>query len=151
MGWQGIIFMLMDLFDHALNERMQSEAPLAARLRPNSLDEFVGQEEIIGPGKLLRRAIETDKLFSSILFSGPPGTGKTTLAQADRQATPRPSSFPSRRCWPGLPTCAPSSRLPRSAASSTRAARSCLWMRSTAGTKPSRMRSCRMWKAACSP
>jgi putative ATPase len=71
----------MDLFDHALNERMQSEAPLAARLRPKSLEEFVGQEEIIAPGKLLRRAIETDKLFSSILFTGPPGTGKTTLAR----------------------------------------------------------------------
>ena len=77
----GYNFLLMDLFDHALNERMQSEAPLAARLRPRTLDEFVGQEEIIAPGKLLRRAIETDKLFSSILFTGPPGTGKTTLAR----------------------------------------------------------------------
>jgi putative ATPase len=74
-------FILMDLFDHALNERLSAEAPLAARLRPRTLDEFVGQEEIIAPGKLLRRAIETDKLFSSILFTGPPGTGKTTLAR----------------------------------------------------------------------
>jgi putative ATPase len=71
----------MDLFDHAMNERLLSEAPLAARMRPQSLDEFVGQEEIIAPGKLLRRAIETDKLFSSIIFTGPPGTGKTTLAR----------------------------------------------------------------------
>src|SRR5512139_231036 len=71
----------MDLFDHALNERMKSEAPLAARMRPQSLDEFVGQEEIVAPGKLLRRAIESDKLFSSIIFTGPPGTGKTTLAR----------------------------------------------------------------------
>jgi putative ATPase len=70
----------MDLFDHALDNRMKSEAPLAARMRPRSLDEFVGQEDIVGPGKLLRRAIESDRLFSSILLWGPPGTGKTTLA-----------------------------------------------------------------------
>jgi putative ATPase len=70
----------VDLFDHALHERMKTEAPLAARMRPRTLDEFVGQEEIVGPGKLLRRAIETDRLFSSIILWGPPGTGKTTLA-----------------------------------------------------------------------
>ncbi|HEX6303191.1 MAG TPA: AAA family ATPase [Anaerolineales bacterium] len=70
----------MDLFDHALHERMKSEAPLAARMRPRTLDEFVGQEDIVGPGKLLRRAIEADRLFSSIILWGPPGTGKTTLA-----------------------------------------------------------------------
>jgi len=70
-----------DLFDHALQERMQSEAPLAARMRPRTLEEFIGQEHIVGEGKLLRRAIEADKLFSSIILWGPPGTGKTTLAQ----------------------------------------------------------------------
>ncbi len=72
---------MSDLFDHALQERMKNEAPLAARMRPRTLEEFVGQEHIIGPGRLLRRAIETDKLFSSIILWGPPGTGKTTLAQ----------------------------------------------------------------------
>jgi putative ATPase len=71
----------MDLFEHAMNERMNQEAPLAARMRPRTLDEYVGQEHIIGPGKLLRRAIEADRLFSSIILTGPPGTGKTTLAQ----------------------------------------------------------------------
>jgi len=71
----------MDLFEHALRERLSREAPLAARMRPRTLDEFVGQEEIIGPGRLLRRAIETDRLFSSILLWGPPGSGKTTLAR----------------------------------------------------------------------
>ena len=63
-----------------MHERMKSEAPLAARMRPRTLDEFIGQEDIVGPGKLLRRAIEADRLFSSILLWGPPGTGKTTLA-----------------------------------------------------------------------
>ena len=70
-----------DLFQHAMDERMHQEAPLAARMRPRSFDDFIGQEHIIGEGKLLRRAIQADRLFSSILFTGPPGTGKTTLAQ----------------------------------------------------------------------
>ena len=70
-----------DLFDHAMQERMKSEAPLAARMRPRTLDEYIGQEHIVGEGKLLRRAIEADRLFSSIILWGPPGTGKTTLAQ----------------------------------------------------------------------
>ncbi|MBM2843515.1 MAG: uncharacterized protein HW404_1352 [Anaerolineales bacterium] len=70
----------MDLFEHALRERLRREAPLAARMRPRTLEEFIGQEEIIGEGRLLRRAIETDRLFSSILLWGPPGSGKTTLA-----------------------------------------------------------------------
>ncbi|MGD0610176.1 MAG: AAA family ATPase [Anaerolineales bacterium] len=72
---------MTDLFEHAMKERISAEAPLAARMRPRTLEEFVGQEHIIGPGKLLRRAIESDRLFSSIILWGPPGTGKTTLAQ----------------------------------------------------------------------
>jgi putative ATPase len=71
---------MTDLFDHATKQRIAAEAPLAARMRPRTLDEFVGQEDILGPGRLLRRAIEADRLFSSILLWGPPGTGKTTLA-----------------------------------------------------------------------
>jgi putative ATPase len=70
-----------DLFDYALEGRMKQEAPLAARMRPRTLDEFVGQESIVGKGRLLHRAIEADRLFSSIILWGPPGTGKTTLAQ----------------------------------------------------------------------
>jgi len=70
----------VDLFAAGRKEQLGREAPLAARMRPRDLEEFVGQEHIIGPGKLLRRAIETDRLFSSIILWGPPGTGKTTLA-----------------------------------------------------------------------
>ncbi|PZD72366.1 Replication-associated recombination protein A [Acaryochloris thomasi RCC1774] len=70
----------MDLFDHQRQQLIESEAPLAARLRPHTLDEFVGQSAIVGPGRLLRRAIQADQL-SSLIFYGPPGTGKTTLAR----------------------------------------------------------------------
>ncbi|MDZ7843924.1 MAG: AAA family ATPase [Anaerolineales bacterium] len=70
----------MDLFDHAMKERLKKKAPLAARMRPRNLAEFAGQKHIVGEGKLLYRAIRSDRLFSSLLFWGPPGTGKTTLA-----------------------------------------------------------------------
>jgi putative ATPase len=70
----------MDLFEHSRREQIKREAPLAARMRPRTLGEFVGQEHIVGEGRLLRRAIEADRLFSSIILWGPPGTGKTTLA-----------------------------------------------------------------------
>jgi putative ATPase len=76
-------FFVQDLFGSSESEAapaMDDAAPLAARMRPRSLEEFVGQEHILGPGKLLRRAIEADRL-PSVILSGPPGTGKTTLAQ----------------------------------------------------------------------
>jgi putative ATPase len=70
----------MDLFEQHRQHLIASQAPLAARMRPRTLDEFIGQDHIVGPGRLLRRAIQADQL-SSLIFSGPPGTGKTTLAQ----------------------------------------------------------------------
>ncbi|MBN1579680.1 MAG: AAA family ATPase [Anaerolineae bacterium] len=69
----------MDLFDYSRQQQIDHDAPLAARMRPRTLDEYVGQGHIIGPGRLLRRAIQADQL-SSLIFYGPPGTGKTTLA-----------------------------------------------------------------------
>ncbi len=71
---------MTDLFDHALKQRLATEAPLAARMRPRRLEEYIGQDEIVGEGRLLRRAIQADRLFSSVLLWGPPGSGKTTLA-----------------------------------------------------------------------
>ena len=70
----------MDLFREARSKNLQRAAPLAVRMRPRSLDEFVGQQHFLGPGKLLRRMLEADRL-TSVIFYGPPGTGKTTLAQ----------------------------------------------------------------------
>lgn len=76
----------MDLFEYAREKNMDREAPLASRLRPESLDEVVGQQHIIGKDKLLYRAIKADKI-SSVIFYGPPGTGKTTLAKVIAHTT----------------------------------------------------------------
>jgi putative ATPase len=70
----------MDLFQESRQKNLDRAAPLAARMRPRTLDEFAGQQHFLGPGKLLRRMLEADRL-TSVIFYGPPGTGKTTLAQ----------------------------------------------------------------------
>ncbi len=80
--------MAEDLFGAALQDRLRRQAPLAARMRPASLDEVVGQEHLLGPGGPLRRLIEADRMSSVILW-GPPGTGKTTLARLIAGATSR--------------------------------------------------------------
>src|SRR5438874_1237657 len=76
----------MDLFAGTRQKNLQRVAPLAVRMRPRTLDEFVGQQHFLGPGKLLRRTLGADQL-TSVIFYGPPGTGKTTLAQLIAQHT----------------------------------------------------------------
>ena len=80
--------MTADLFSSAAADRLRQQAPLAARLRPKTLDEVVGQAHLVGPGRPLRRLVEQDRLTSAI-FWGPPGTGKTTLALAIAASTQR--------------------------------------------------------------
>src|SRR5262249_45581390 len=70
---------IMDLFQQLHAENLRKAQPLAARMRPRTVDEFVGQEHFFGPGKLLRRLLQADRL-GSLIFYGPPGTGKTALA-----------------------------------------------------------------------
>src|SRR5687768_8782460 len=77
-----------DLFDAALEQRLKTQAPLAARMRPQSLDDVVGQPHLLGPGAPLRTLIEADRISSMILW-GPPGTGKTTLAMLVAKTTNR--------------------------------------------------------------
>jgi putative ATPase len=76
----------MDLFEYHHQQVREKSAPLAARMRPRTLEEFIGQDHILAPGRLLRRAIEADRL-SSVIFHGPPGTGKTTLARVIANST----------------------------------------------------------------
>jgi putative ATPase len=76
----------MDLFEQLAGERLDAAAPLADRLRPRSLDEFVGQAHLVGTGAVLRRMIEADEIHS-LVFWGPPGTGKTTLARIIAEST----------------------------------------------------------------
>ncbi|MBU3841079.1 MAG: replication-associated recombination protein A [Candidatus Ruminococcus intestinipullorum] len=76
----------MDLFDYMREQSKEKEAPLASRMRPETLDEIVGQQHILGKDKLLYRAIQADKL-GSVIFYGPPGTGKTTLAKVIANTT----------------------------------------------------------------
>ena len=77
---------MSDLFSEAAGRRLDASAPLAQRLRPASLDEFVGQEHVVGPGRALRLAIQEDRVPSMILY-GPPGSGKPTLARIVAQTT----------------------------------------------------------------
>src|ERR671932_2827185 len=77
---------MSDLFDDAAAQRLPEVAPLALRLRPRSLDEFVGQDHVLAPGSALRLAIEEDRVRSAI-FYGPPGSGKTTLARIVAHST----------------------------------------------------------------
>src|SRR5438552_2167272 len=75
-----------DLFAGAGEALIEREAPLSHRMRPRTLDDLVGQDHLVGPGRLLRRAIEADRAPSMVLW-GPPGTGKTTLARVVAAST----------------------------------------------------------------
>ena len=76
----------MNLFEYAAQKEKETASPLASRMRPRTLDEVVGQEHVIGKGRMLERAIRADRL-SSVIFYGPPGTGKTTLAKVIANTT----------------------------------------------------------------
>ncbi len=78
----------MDLWAQQREDNRRFAEPLAVRMRPRSLDEFIGQEHFLGPGKMLRRMLEADRI-TSVIFYGPPGTGKTTLSQLIAQYTKR--------------------------------------------------------------
>ena len=78
----------MGLFDRQEAENLKRAMPLAARMRPRTIDEFAGQQHFLGPGKLLRRMLDADRIVSAI-FYGPPGTGKTSLAEIIARQTSR--------------------------------------------------------------
>ena len=129
-----------DLFSDAASARLSDVAPLAMRLRPSTLDEFVGQEQVLGEGSALRLAIAEDRVGSMILY-GPPGSGKTTLARIVANTTGAHFEELS-----AVSATVKDVREVLAAArgGSVRAAsgRSCSWTRSTASTRRSRMRFC---------
>ena len=126
---------------------VRPDAPLADRMRPRTLDEILGQEEVLAPGKPLRRAIETDYLRSLILW-GPPGSGKTTLAHVIRRRTRAPLRGDERRALGRQGAARGPAATPRSAASASSGAPSCSSTRSTATTRRSRTRCSRTWSRA---
>ena len=140
--------MQSDLFgDEPVPPSSPAHVPLAERMRPRSFDDIVGQQDVLGPGRPLREAIERDRLQSIILW-GPPGTGKTTIARLVAERTKaRFVSFSA--VLAGIKDikevmAAAEGGTPRARAS----ARSCSWTRSTASTRRSRTRSCRTSRRA---
>ena len=134
----------MDLFEYMRSTNMEKEAPLAARMRPRTLDEVVGQEHIIGKDKLLYRAIKADKI-SSIIFYGPPGTGKTTLAKVIANTTSAEFRQINATVAGKKDMEEVVERL-RNCRECTENVRSCSSMRSTDLIKDSRITCSRMWR-----
>jgi replication-associated recombination protein RarA len=127
---------MSDLFSDAAKQRLPEVAPLALRMRPQSLDEFVGQRQVLGEGSALRTAIEEDRVRSAI-FYGPPGTGKTTLARIVANMT-----------GAAFEELSAVSHARASGSVRTASARSSSSTRSTASTRRSRMRCCRASRRA---
>ena len=130
-----------DLFAAAAEDRLTRQAPLAARLRPATLDDVVGQEHLLGPGRPLRTLIEADRLSSVILW-GPPGTGKTTLAQLIAHTTAKAYVQLSAVTATVKDVREVIARAPATASASAARARSCSSTRSTGSTRPSRTPCC---------
>ena len=129
----------MTLFDQLEAENTKKNAPLAERMRARNLNEFFGQEHILGPGRLLRRAIEADRLTSCI-FWGPPGCGKTTLAHVIAAHTQ--SAFVRMNAvTSGVSDVRAVLERRRSAGGCSGRARIFCWMNVIAGTRRSRIRS----------
>ena len=128
---------MVDLFENERNKAMSREAPLAARMRPRTFDEYVGQQHIVGSGKVLRLSIEADSLPSIILW-GPPGSGKTTLAHLIANLTQ--SHFdPVSAVTAGVADLRSVVAKARERARHVRPAHHpCLWTRFTGLTRPSR-------------
>jgi len=136
-----------DLFSDAASERMSASAPLAQRLRPRSLDEFVGQEHVLGEHSALRLAIAEDRVRSSI-FYGPPGTGKTTLARI--VATTTGAEFEELSAVSAtVKDVREVLARARTGSAARDGERSSSSTRSTGSTRRSRMRSCLRWRAGC--
>ena len=132
---------MSDLFSAALEERLARRGPLAARLRPRTLDEVVGQAELLGPGRPLRALIEADRLSSVVLW-GPPGTGKTTIARLVAGAT-RKAFEPLSAVSAGVKEVREVAGARQEPASPNGSrARSCSSTRCTASAAPSRTRCC---------
>ena len=133
------------LFTEIDNQAKRKVAPLAVRMRPETLDDLMGQEEAVGPGSWLRTAIEKDRLTSVILY-GPAGTGKTSIAHIIAHTTK--AVFVEVSAVGGTVADPPVTSTLRSACCSTAAGRSCSSMRFTASTAASRMRCCTRWRTA---
>ena len=130
-----------DLFADAAQERISEPAPLASRLRPRTLDEFVGQESVLGEHSALRLAIREDRVGSMILY-GPPGSGKTTLARIVADTTGAAFEELSAVSATVADVREVLARA-RDSLGGTAGGRSSSSTRSTASTRPSRTRSCR--------
>ena len=134
--------MMMDLSPSEKTESREN-VPLAERMRPRRLEEFIGQDHLLGPGKFLRRMLESGRIFSMI-FWGPPGSGKTTLARMiARYAQAHFVQFSA--VLSGVKEIREVVKEARSSGGLNIGKPFFSWMKSTVSTRPSRMPFCRTW------